>query len=121
VTTNRDTGASLGDETMSDDKHTPGPWVAHRQHVGDSVVVFVNTTPGIFASEVHAVATPGPLCGVCTNRDDGSGWPVEANARLIAAAPDMLLTLEWIAENGPDTAFEMRARAHAAIAKATKL
>lgn len=64
-------------------KHTPGPWVYKRE----------NGSPTT-GQHMIAGAIPGYLAEV---RDCGSG-DVEANARLIAAAPELLVALEHIKE-----------------------
>ena len=62
-------------------KHTPGPWKVARQNP--------SPTTGEW---MIAGAKPGYLAEV---RDCGSG-DVEANARLIAAAPDLLEAAESV-------------------------
>ena len=57
-------------------KHTPGPWEAHKTHYGDDRTWDVS-------SPLRTVATI----------NDGDGL-AEANARLIAAAPELLEALE---------------------------
>lgn len=80
-------------------KHTPGPWVVRQD----------KKYPGL----TEIVSLEGPVI------DEGFGLLNEreqANARLIAAAPEMLEALEGVAKNiNPDDWFE---RVHAAIAKA---
>ena len=95
--------------------HTPGPWFAH----GFSGVNGEDVTPCDFAV---SCTTPDHLTvavmgvGVTGTRDE---W--EANARLIAAAPDLLEALEGMVEmvemNGFGKAYAMDI-ALAAIAKA---
>jgi hypothetical protein len=94
--------------------HTPGPWVVGP--VDDTIVTHLGADG--FRYEVAAVD------GDYNQPDE---WPVmEANARLIAAAPEMLQALEWIAdnyENGHMNHVDFRVQAKhladAAIAKAT--
>ena len=67
-------------------KHTPGPWVYHSGAVWkDGVDVYPKgSEDGIPIAKIH--------------REPGSGTlPVErdANARLIAAAPELLEAIEW--------------------------
>lgn len=63
---------------MSETKHTPGPWDdASNYPESHSVRIF---------SKCHYIATVG-------NSDD-TKEQTEANARLIAAAPDLLVDLE---------------------------
>jgi hypothetical protein len=79
--------------------HTPGPWRVARLRSGAWAVVDRGTrdiVPSIF-----------------TQRDGGED---EANARLIAAAPDLLAALKYLLELGGDD--DRRITADAAIAKA---
>ena len=81
-------------------KHTPGPWRVVEDRVPSSLEVYAGKT---------AIAE-------CWRRAD-----VEteiANARLIAAAPDLLEALEFVIRGVPDT-WEGVQKARAAIAKAT--
>lgn len=84
-------------------QHTPGPWVATGQASGNYRIVF--SERGNWLAEVFA---------------DGE-WPdtIEADARLIAAAPELLQALkEQVAECFCEDC-EMCARHEAVIAKAT--
>lgn len=74
---------------MSTTKHTPGPWRVERQNGGPTT-----------GEWMIAGAKPGYLAEV---RDCGSGC-AKANARLIAAAPELLDALEdvlWCIDHGP--------------------
>jgi len=73
---------------MSESKHTPGPWKAFT-HAGmhvPSEVQSVHGNPGMDESELMPVTTLG------------RGRNQSANARLIAAAPDLLEALEEVSE-----------------------
>ena len=96
-------------------KHTPGPWVAVKLQDRTAYNIFV---PG------HCTALltlePGKYDGaspLCEN--------VQANARLIAAAPDLLAALREafrafaFYDEGPVWADSTIAKARAAIARAT--
>ena len=92
-------------------KHTPGPWRYDRS----------NGSPTT-GQHMIAGAKPGYLAEV---RDCGSG-DVQANARLIAAAPDLLDALQAIVKSLSDQDDEgliehaqQMIDARAAIAKAT--
>lgn len=81
------------------EKHTPGPWA-------------INCDLGIYA----ATGTQWAIASV------GFGWPhqpdrreAEANAHLIAAAPELLEALEYLVGLGGGDCLDM---ARAAIAKA---
>ena len=73
-------------------KHTPGPW-----HTHGKFVVYTNKKDKINTiAEVHAVSA------------DGTKMPREANARLIAAAPELFEILDALL--GFDSAASYRAR-----------
>lgn len=75
-------------------KHTPGPWTV--------------TVNGIKSPDGHIVFF------------DKSGGPHESDAKLIAAAPDLLAALDEMVNTGGWMASDPRAiAARAAIAKAT--
>lgn len=84
-------------------KHTPGPWV---QWADTNIVIRLHT------GRPHAEDLR--ICEVATNtwKDEG-----RHNARLIAAAPDLLEVVKAVM-SGMHT-LENRAKARAAIAKAT--
>jgi hypothetical protein len=81
-------------------KHTPGPWTG--------------TLRGGKAIPLRAHHCEALGFSVCFVSDDRDGAP-EANARLIAAAPDLLNALQHIAGSCEGRAAEV---ARAAIAKA---
>lgn len=56
--------------------HTPGPWIADGP-----------------AENIHILVEAHPHMRVCFMASDG---PTKANARLIAAAPDMLYAIEQL-------------------------
>lgn len=94
---------------MSTTKHTPGPWHIARF---DATTVEIRSERGLIVAEVGNTST----------EDD-------ANARLIAAAPELLSALQRIADRnltylsgkvmGDQISYEDVAAARAAIAKAT--
>lgn len=102
---------------MSEAKHTPGPWFTHRE--GFSTVYIEARIGGGLIQEVAA----------CGPTNQGSEQQ-EANARLIAAAPELLEALRGLDEAycraGTHLTREERTEdrkrliaARAAIAKAT--
>ena len=93
-----DDGASAVERRVM--RHTPGPWRVERQ----------NPSPTTGEWMISG-AKPGYLAEV---RDCGSG-DVAANAKLIAAAPDLLAAIEAMRVAGG------RAEFHAAFEKAKKL
>ena len=85
--------------------HTPGPWFADSSFVGSHSIdrFFIK----------------------CNSKDLPNGVAeAEANARLIAAAPDLLSALREIVDHfqrtGDPTLGDMAPRARAAIARATE-
>ena len=78
-------------------EYTPGPWIT--EHVGDCVEVVNEET-------LFTIAR----CGI------KNGARSEANARLIAAAPELLEALEDVLSSEPGPSLNDRVRA--AIAKA---
>lgn len=95
---------------MNEAKHTPGPWFTHREGFSS---VYIEARIG--GGMLQEVASCGPT-------NEGSDQQ-EANARLIAASPDLLEALAEIVSaadggcwNQLDPSFS---KARAAIAKAT--
>lgn len=93
-------------------KHTPGPWVIARMRFGRDVEV---TTQDRIGRSI------GPICEMDTDFTGSIGPEQEANATLIAAAPELLEALKHMVEAyafdyGEDCPATMQARA--AIAKA---
>lgn len=109
-------------------KHTPGPWHVERRF---SCWAIVDSKPSDLAYQDDAPRFyNGEPCGSVTSRGR-TVEELEANAKLIAAAPELLDALQWILrsagyENGqaPETLRELRAgrkyfdQARAAVAKA---
>lgn len=96
-------------------KHTPGPWHTPREifrpmHSGFRADTFEAIGVGNGASHVALVSVTG-----CS-----SIWEADANARLIAAAPELLSSLETVlkmAADGDLTTVEIN-EARAIVAKA---
>lgn len=73
---------NTGEREMSKSEHTPGPWNAE---------IYVH---GEFAIVVHRQGHSGGTLVICSRkRHPGRQTEFEANARLIAAAPDLLESL----------------------------
>lgn len=91
--------------------HTPGPWEVHPEE-----------NRRAFAENL--VVADGVAVAIALNNEErGAGWTkCEANARLIAAAPDLLESLRALVEVAseciPETAGHELEQARAAIAKA---
>jgi hypothetical protein len=69
-------------------KHTPGPWVVQESNAGETVIehkALIQAQPGSPFAAVHADTFD-------------SDETVDANARLIAAAPELLAALEAIVD-----------------------
>lgn len=112
----------LSEATEGTRGHTPGPWryVPGTEHHGPYVATDAEMTYGDIA-DLYVMSKPG----FASTRNGGESYPInhqgataEANARLMAAAPELLASLQEvvaIADRNTD-AFD---RAKAAIAKAT--
>ena len=73
---------------MTGEKHTPGPW-----HVDP-------TAPEAYYQDVNVLRHSGLAVAVALHNGDIAPAEVEANARLIAAAPDLLEVAMRILERG---------------------
>lgn len=104
---------------MTEPTHTPGPWIAREQRTsgGDSLGWIIEYAGGRIGWSSYATAEP--------NEGEGPPYAVGgANARLIAAAPDLLLSLRNVLALAPDVDDADHFRealegARTAIAKAT--
>lgn len=104
---------------MSEVKHTPGPWEVYQPSKSQEVALIRVAPKSSFPGNIV-------VASVAANPPE-SHW--EGNAKLIAAAPDMLEALEFLIgilrtpyNGNPDHAAEYDAafdRAVGAIAKAT--
>jgi len=89
-------------------EHTPGPWVVHPTSIHPAV-----------RSIGTAEAGPRRICTVGSTNGNPTDWH---NARLIAAAPDLLEALNTLPQSLASTDEDLDkwvAKARAAIAKAT--
>lgn len=97
-------------------QHTPGPWHLHNSVYGPQI----NTDDNTPIAKLHH-ANVGPR----NDTDDDAVWPNDANARLIAAAPELLTQLESIeaiaAQHTTPDWILVRAIAQEAVAKAKSL
>ena len=91
---------------MNEVKHTPGPWTAQR----------IDNSTGDTLYQCHVFVEPG-VCGLWS---PPGNTETEANAHLIAAAPDLLAVIEdiLVATNLRGSGHPLEAKAKAAIAKA---
>lgn len=71
---------------MGESKHTPGPWIATASDNGEW---------GIDAASGWGIATVAGSAGDGPGNDES-----DANARLIAAAPELLEALEHLVDQG---------------------
>jgi len=115
---------------MTDTKHTPGPWVYEKG-------ARIKSANGwLLASAWHTAKMPD----ASEQREPGESWldasnrlkperdrieaAMEANARLIAAAPCLLAELQAIHDSAPacwwNLPIEQQQRIKAALAKATQ-
>jgi hypothetical protein len=93
--------------------HSQGPW---------RVVFSKKNGAALSIQSSEGWDVPGAVCAVV--RQNGIGMPAcnigKANARLIAAAPDMLAALQYVSRHGHDVALpsDFAGIVEAAIAKA---
>lgn len=98
-------------------KHTPGPWKLETVRTQSGICHKIGPFPPK-AHHVHSLPRHACLYADYPSSFDPADQELEANARLISAAPDMLEALENLEnDNGsiPDHAWNM---VQAAIAKA---
>jgi hypothetical protein len=81
---------------MTPQKHTPGPWVAN---VVDCALALIPDANGNLYWEICPETFQYHALYLCV-----SGWMSEANARLLAAAPQLLETLHEAEEYFDDRA-----------------
>ena len=93
---------------MSNTKHTPGPWKQYRDSVGNV--------------RIQGNVAGGPVAFIEEMNNTGGTEQDHANARLIAAAPEMLQALLVLRSyfEGKEHIPNALAPAIAAIAKATQ-
>lgn len=102
----------------SETKFTPGPWFVLTDHPTNAAVRVCSGFDGWHGGELAT------LYGPCEGDEDENGvWPLGetrmANARLIAAAPDLYAALvETLAIAERNESGEYADRARAALAKA---
>jgi hypothetical protein len=89
-------------------KHTPGPWPYTRTGDGKRITIGAGLVEGPNGYEVAEVYS-----------DDCDAAEAEANARLIAAAPDLLAALQWVMSAHGEQLHDALAAANEAIARAT--
>lgn len=95
-------------------RHTPGPWRIVGEddlpkHDDLMVVAFDVTAPGEDPPELYVcnIGSDGGRYGAISPVEAGERWPVSlANARLIAAAPDLLAACKLAACRLEDVPFQ---------------
>lgn len=79
-------------------KHTPGPWIVDETVALGSYGVW---TQDAIRYSAHGMQRSAQICAVHGDNSDFDRETTDANARLIAAAPDMLELLKRIAQDLP--------------------
>ena len=92
-------------------RHTKGPWLAGREDMSTIV-------DGFLSKWVYGGEGQEQYVAVANGRIDGDWDEVMANARLIAAAPDLLAALEYMVENARDDSPDMWQMVDDVIARA---
>ena len=94
-------------------KHTPGPWIGAGPSFGDPLPRY---TTEIVTEREDEDGAATSICELPFHHHDDEN---EANARLIAAAPDLLEALQDMVSDHASLSDATLAFARAAIAKAT--
>lgn len=97
---------------MNETKHTPGPWYINWTRLSGNVIGF-HIADAVRGSTL-------PICEHYGNPTLNSSNEAEANARLIAAAPELLAVLQEIMSWEENDEMTWGPRARAAIAEATR-
>jgi hypothetical protein len=117
--TTQDTRQATQDTTPT---HTPGPWNADKNFMGPDTYGDGNSIPVFPRGGGVAICDVVAVTGEGLSRPDVQAR-AEANARLIAAAPELLEALEkaadWLSRSIRIDDREQAEDARAAIAKAT--
>lgn len=100
---------------MSENRFTPGPWNWSHNSASDSSTACIGITPETEGGYRGSVAD----LQSCEHINGTTMQETEANARLIAAAPDLLAAIQTLVSNGGIGPESMFHDARAAIAKAT--
>lgn len=99
--------------------HTPGPWKVQRTHKTRRAIRSTQFGETCVIAVVHSAGNDADCTDIEANPDDEVPWDTaDANARLIAAAPELLEALKGILRVADRKTDEFDA-ARAAIAKAT--
>lgn len=94
---------------MTVTRHTPGPWHWDANEIDKRSRPYVRCN----------VKLPGAVGNVAVAKVTGEGLEMTANARLIAAAPELLAACELVLSSTVDDEEDYRPVLRAAIAKAT--
>lgn len=104
---------------MSNNAYTPGPWAAVEDSCGDPIVVTYrdDQDPAKWVPTNYSASISTSVGDHTELRTCGNEW---ANAKLIAAAPDLLEALQAVIDYGSMTGADwVTEQALSAIAKAT--
>lgn len=82
------------------------------------IVACVNACEGILTEALEAEPEQRLVKYLSTRKANYLVASLEIG-KLMAQRDELLAALEWISENGPDDAYELRERARAALSKAT--
>jgi hypothetical protein len=110
-------------ETMKTDTHTPGPWCIHRGYANAQTMTVTENDGESWEFTDTYIAQGDKIIAKAQHQSKDAGWPAVqnvdemwANARLIAAAPELLEALQSLTH--PMASDEDLQNALAVIAKA---
>ena len=89
--------------------HTQGPWGIHRSYANAQTLTVTDYYGGSWEFTHTYIGQGDKIIAEVQHQSKASGWPhvhnvdeMWANARLIAAAPEMLEVVKWVAECLPE-------------------
>ncbi len=101
---------------MSTPKHTSGPWIPYDN--GNGISITLESAKDALVPSLAAARNKIAHCLPPEPWNDHAWGEIKANAKLMAAAPDLLVALEIILASPADLHPEIRKLAQDALSKA---